>query len=214
MTENNADPSSKKKRVRRPAEVQTRILDAGIHVFATRGFDGTSTRQIAEAAHVSPTLLLYHFKNKLKMWQAVIDHVMSEPLSIGLALRTLPDPDIPLRDQLLQIIRAIVQRFAQRPELQRLMTLEAHRPSERLSWLCDKYLSRDYEHLTALIVAGQKAGLVRQVNPGRLRFAIIAMAAVPFSVAAEYEHLTGRNPSSVGEIESTIELIELLVLLN
>jgi hypothetical protein len=52
------------------------------------------------------------------------------------------------------------------------------------------------------------------MNPGRLRYAIIAVAAVPFSVAAEYQYLTKHNPFAPAEIASTISLIKHLVFVD
>ena len=104
--------------------------------------------------------------------------------------------------------------YAQIPALHRLMIQEAHQPSERLAWACDNYTKRDFNKTCDLIAKGQEEGEVRAGNPARLRFAIIAMAATPFSVAAEYQYLTNRNPFSSAEIESAIDLINHLVFVN
>jgi hypothetical protein len=77
--------------------------------------------------------------------------------------------------------------------------------------MCDTYLKRDFRDICKLIEAAQKEGKVHMVDPERLRFAIIALAAVPFSVSAEYEYVTKRNPFSPSEIRNAIEFINRLV---
>ena len=40
------------------------LLKAGVQLFSKQGFDGTTTLEIAEAAHVTEPVIYYHFKNK------------------------------------------------------------------------------------------------------------------------------------------------------
>lgn len=47
------------------------ILDAAEAVFADSGFDGATTRVIAEAAGVNPALIHYYFKSKEQLFEAV-----------------------------------------------------------------------------------------------------------------------------------------------
>jgi AcrR family transcriptional regulator len=52
------------------------IRDAALTLFADRGADAVSVRQIAAAAEVSPALILHHFGSKEGLRQAVSDHVV------------------------------------------------------------------------------------------------------------------------------------------
>lgn len=49
---------------RAPAEKRERLLAAARELFAERGFDDTSTQQIAKAAGVSEGILFHHFRSK------------------------------------------------------------------------------------------------------------------------------------------------------
>src|SRR5215469_12545555 len=62
-----------------PAEDRTAraiIRDEALRLFADRGPDGVSVRQIAGAAGVSPGLVLHHFGSKEGLRQAVDEHVL------------------------------------------------------------------------------------------------------------------------------------------
>lgn len=205
-------PKTPKVRQRRPEEVKKRILAAALEAFATHGFAGTSTRDIAKAAHVRQSLTLYHYPTKEILWRSVIEDVYGKfPFFTN-------DDEVAANhsasERLHKIIRNIVKIFAEAPALHRLMTLEAHQPSERLIWICDQFLATDFHQFCELILEAQREGKVRDVNPGRLRFAILAMAAVPFAVSAEYQYLTKRNPFSSAEIENAIEFINRIVFVD
>ena len=51
------------------------IRNAALALFAERGPDAVSVRQIAAAAQVSPALVLHHFGSKAGLREAVDDHV-------------------------------------------------------------------------------------------------------------------------------------------
>ncbi len=63
--------SSLPKEARR--DVQSLILDAAETVFAQRGFDGATTRAIAELAEVNLGLIHYHFSNKELLFERAVE---------------------------------------------------------------------------------------------------------------------------------------------
>nr|WP_083434402.1 TetR/AcrR family transcriptional regulator [Sphingomonas sp. Y57] len=209
-----ATETSQKKRQRRPVEVRNRILEAALEGFSRYGFEGTSTRLIAEDAHVSQSLLLYHFQTKDHLWKAVAEYVNSHNTASSILHDDIDVGAKSAAEKLRAVIRNYVMMFAELPALHRMMAQEAHQPSERLAWVCENYTRKDFNKIVELIVKGQEEGKVRSGNPARLRYAIIAMAAIPFSVAAEYQYLTNRNPFSSAEIESAVEFINHLVFVD
>ncbi|MEO8587267.1 MAG: TetR/AcrR family transcriptional regulator [Acidobacteriota bacterium] len=56
-----------------PAETRRGILRAAEESFATAGFVGATTRQVAARAGVNVATLHYHFGNKEKLYRAVLD---------------------------------------------------------------------------------------------------------------------------------------------
>jgi TetR/AcrR family transcriptional regulator len=57
-------------------DVRTEILKESQRLFAAKGFDGTSLKDIAEAVGVRKQSLLYHFPSKEKLRLAVLDQVL------------------------------------------------------------------------------------------------------------------------------------------
>jgi AcrR family transcriptional regulator len=59
-------------------ERRAAIIRAVRRVFADKGFDGTTTRELAEAAGVSEALLFKHFPNKVALYTAMQQDCCSE----------------------------------------------------------------------------------------------------------------------------------------
>ena len=76
----------------RPIEGDTRdrLLEAGLRLFAARGFDSVSTRELTRAAGVNIAAIGYHFGGKEELYLAVIQRQVeeTEPL-IGPVTRRL-----------------------------------------------------------------------------------------------------------------------------
>jgi AcrR family transcriptional regulator len=76
-----------------PTEVQTRtrILDAAQRLFAAQGFDGTTTRDLAQKAGVAEGTLFRHFPNKKSIlvevatqgWVEILTDLLTELSEMG-----------------------------------------------------------------------------------------------------------------------------------
>ena len=51
---------------------RTQIIDTALGLFADKGLNGTRTKEIAEAAGISETLIFRHFKSKEDLYQAAL----------------------------------------------------------------------------------------------------------------------------------------------
>ena len=58
-------------------ERRMRIIDAALRLFADKGFSGTRTREIAELAGISETLIFQHFKTKEDLYRAALSELFS-----------------------------------------------------------------------------------------------------------------------------------------
>jgi AcrR family transcriptional regulator len=54
------------------------ILQAAVELFARKGYDATSTREIVEAAGVTKPMLYYYFKNKEGLCEAILARFLSQ----------------------------------------------------------------------------------------------------------------------------------------
>src|SRR6201994_2044500 len=68
------------------------VLAAGVDLFASRGFDATSVRDIATAARVQPASVYYHYPSKEALLVAIVDRAAAQVAEQLRAAATDPDP--------------------------------------------------------------------------------------------------------------------------
>lgn len=93
---------------------EARIRGTALKLFAERGFDGTTVRAIAEAAEVSPALIIHHYGSKERLRDAVDAYVVAqiEELVAGFAVS-----DAPLEQQFAEPEADFRAIFTSQPEL-------------------------------------------------------------------------------------------------
>jgi len=99
----------------RGEDTRRRILETALQVFAIDGYDGASTRQLAERAGVNLPAIQYYFGSKEGLFRAVIDSIIErteqhmEPLA-GEVRAALARADTP-RDVLLELLCRMLEAF-------------------------------------------------------------------------------------------------------
>jgi len=121
-----------------PAAARERILDAALSLFASHGFEGASTREVALAAGVQQGLVGYHFGSKEGLWRAVVDAGFAR---LGAAAKarapiSTPEPRLRLR---LRLERAL-ELAAGEALLLRLAGHAMLCGGARLDWLVEQHL--------------------------------------------------------------------------
>jgi TetR/AcrR family transcriptional regulator len=206
------DEGSLRARSGAQADARERILAAALSCFAERGFDGTTTRQIAAAAGVNLGLIQYYFGGKLELWRAAVDRAFAE-LRAGLEEVTKgPDPGDD-RARIRLLIRRYVRFVAGHPEFIRLMHDEGKRTGPRMRWLVDRHVKPLYEATRTLIARGQARGLLpADIDPLHLHYVLVGAVGIIFHQAAECRRLTGRDPTDSDVVEAHADAVEALVL--
>jgi AcrR family transcriptional regulator len=196
-----------------PTELLDHLLDEAFDAFAEHGYEGASMRQIASEAGTTIQRIAYHFPSKEDLWKAVLRRVVlrfNERRRIRLEQLGEVSASVRLR----HLITDMVHFLAESPGIHRIMTWEASRPSARLDWLCNNFLTSLVRESVAIIEAAQREGTVMRVDPARLHYAILSISAVPFTISAEFEATTGHDPFAPEEIAKTVDFILALVFMR
>jgi TetR/AcrR family transcriptional regulator len=190
----------------RGADVRKRILRTALEYFGTFGFEGTSTRAVAEKAHVTHTLVLYHFKSKDRLWIATVEESLKKYGETVLEMMAAA-PQRTARDSLSIFVENFVRMSARQPHIHRLMTMEGNQNTKRIEWIINRFLRGHFTFVRDLIRRGQAEGSVRQCDPARLYYLIIGAGGTPFTLKTEYKTLTGRDVFSEAEVLRNIAFI-------
>ena len=97
------------------------IVQTSLHLFAEKGFHGTSMRDIARSADITEGLIYHYFESKRDLFRAIIDEYSFLPL-----LRTLPQlaEQLDLRALLIVLARGFFDVMRQNTEITRLLLQE------------------------------------------------------------------------------------------
>jgi len=162
---------------------RTRVLDAAVGLFGTRGYQATSLDQVAEASGVRKQTLLYHFGDKEGLLGSVIDRSAAE-LAAALE-RGLSRPGLEGWSRVEAVVRATFRLAAQRPALLGLV-----REVSRLGGPAATRLTTALEPLvhraTAFLDAEMAAGRIRPQDP---RLVLLAAYSTVVGAATEVEVL-------------------------
>jgi len=191
----------------RSLETRERLVEAALQVFASHGFDGATTREIARRAGVALAALPYHFTTKEALWRAAADRIFG---LLGDTFRKrlagLEGVDLPTRLRL--ILGDFVRFQAAHPELHRFMIQEGISRSPRLEWLVETHIRPIYDFVRVAVEAAQRDGMAPLGRPDHLHYMLIGAASSVYALAAEFELLTGQNPNDEALVAEHVATLE------
>ena len=146
------------------ADRRQQILDVATELFAAQGFQGTTTRQIAERSRVTEALIFRHFPGKEELYWAVIERKIRAAGPADRMRKNLESAGDDL--QVLSTVAAeILERRAKDQTLSRLLlytALENHRLSHRFFRI---YVAECYEVLAEYVEKRIAEGRFRPMDP-------------------------------------------------
>lgn len=177
---------------------RSQILRAALDCFVTKGFHGTSTREICRTAGISSGLIFHYFPTKEAVYEELVRHALTSlPIDLDEALQ---DP----LGALGRLVESMLELLTQHPEAARVFRLVNQAQYQRgISPVVDQ-LFAEHDLITALIPvieAGQEQGLVRPGHPRALTTALLT------AVQGLAEELAIHPDQPVPEVDWYLDLI-------
>jgi TetR/AcrR family transcriptional regulator len=156
---------------------KSQLLTVATRLFASRGFDGVTTKRIAAAAGVAEALIFRHFESKEALYRAVIEDGVARsrrPAWRESVMRSMESTD----DEALfrHLIEFVIEAHRSDPVFQRVLvqaTLAGHKSALR-------YLHRVVDPLSAqlaeYVARRQRDGAFREGDPMGIVTATLGMA--------------------------------------
>lgn len=153
-------------------ERQTSLIRAATGLFAKKGFNGTTTKEIAKAAGISEALVFKHFPTKRALYAAIL----AEKVTVR-ALLVAIEESAKKRDdrRVFTLIASYRIRPGVDPTLLRLLLFSALEGHELSDMFFGKHHKVFYDHLAAYIRQRVEDGAFRQVDPLLAARAFIGM---------------------------------------
>jgi AcrR family transcriptional regulator len=185
-------------------------LAAALDTFSERGFDGASTREIAERAGVTQPLLNYHFTSKEELWRAAVDGLFAA-LTEAMSMRAVGLRGVDDLTTARLLVREFVAFSARHPQLHRIITQECKVDGPRMDWLVERHVRPLYETTTALLSGLVDQGLVPAIAPAHLYYILTGAAPTMFVLGPECRRLSGLDPTADAVIEAHADAVCLLL---
>ncbi len=110
---------------KKPLETRERILDAAEDVFNEKGVSRTTLNEIAEAAGVTRGAIYWHFKNKVELFEAMVDRVRG-PMKELVELTANKSTEDPL-EQLSRGHERLMQGVIDNPHYRKVLNILFHK---------------------------------------------------------------------------------------
>ncbi|HKR12765.1 MAG TPA: TetR/AcrR family transcriptional regulator [Pyrinomonadaceae bacterium] len=158
-------------------ERRLQILAVAVSLFSNRGFRGTTTKEIAQAAGVSEAMVFRHFATKEELYAAILDHKACaghesfEPEKMAAeAIKQKDD-----RAVFEALALGALDHHENDREFQRLLLHSALEKHELAQMFFDQFVRRVYEFLGAYIRERQREGGFVDVDPAIIVRCFIGM---------------------------------------
>ncbi|MGV6873601.1 TetR family transcriptional regulator C-terminal domain-containing protein [Pseudochelatococcus sp. B33] len=195
-------------RTRIQAEKHNIILEAALDVFSLHGFRGSTIDQIAAAAGMSKPNLLYYFRRKEDIHNALIQRLLDDWLQ---PLRELDETGDPVRE-LRHYIRRKVEMARDAPRESRLFANEILQGAPHIMGMLRDQLKPLVDEKVKIIEGWMKAGRMVQTDPYHLIFSIWATTQHYADYDVQVRAVLGPGRDGDRRFEDATQFLELLYL--
>jgi len=153
------------------------LLEAALNLFSAKGFDGTTTKEIAVAAGVTEAVIFRHFPTKQALYQAVLESELGRQnvekwVADAKAVMDRNDDAGLFRT----IAAAIIESYSGDPRMERVMLFAALEGNGEALEHYRNFCVPLYELLREYILRRQSEGALKEFDPGAILSAIAGMA--------------------------------------
>lgn len=180
-----------------PAQsTEERIRAAARRVFLEKGYDGTTSRDLAEAAGLNVSMTNYYFRSKEKLFQLTFQDLHRTQFA---RLNRLVNADIPLREKIQQLIAAEYELVVENPDLPLFIMHEMRRhpdlfageatPASPYPTLRESLFARQVQEAVA-------RGELQPIDPLQIIMLIVSNVHYPFvgrAAIAQSLHMTNEE---------------------
>lgn len=170
---------------------RTRILKAAQRLFASQGFDGTTTRDLAQAAGVAEGTLFRHFTNKKAIlievatqgWVEILTDLLTELSEMG------------SYKAVAQVMKRRMWNFRKNADLMRVCFMEAQFHPDLRDRIQSEVIGKMTDVAEAFFQTAMDRGIYRQTNPKIVAQVFLGMFAV-----AGFSHNTLMEPDASPQV--------------
>ena len=187
-------------------ERREQLIRVAIELFSRKGFSGTTTKEIAQAAGVTEALIFRHFPTKEAFYDAILLwRVENSKFVEGMAqMRELADRRDD-RGLFTAVLRGVLEFHRENVDFLRLMffaKLEGHELGETFR---ERHIKPFHDFLETYVATRQREGAFRSVDPATAVRAMLGMAFF-HSMNSNLFHCRELVPNEDDTVEAFIQI--------
>ena len=195
-------------RTRIQTEKRERILQAALEVFSLHGFRGATLDGVAAEAGMSKPNLLYYFRRKDDIYQALIERQLAAWLEPLRALDAGGDPV----SEISSYIRRKLEMSRDFPRESRLFANEILQGAQRILSMLEGELKCLVDEKAEVLRGWMAAGKIRRADPRHMIFAIWATTQHYADFDVQVRAVLGPDRGGDGRFEDAARFLERLFL--
>lgn len=165
-------------------EKQMQILQVAEKLFAEKGFDGTSIRDIAKQANINIAMVSYYFGSKEKMLEALIYSRISD---MKLQLESLSKEAISPVEKINKLIELYIHRINKNKGIYQILHFELTSKKREIDLKSFAEVKKqNFEIIKKIIVEGQEKGIFKKD---------INLILIPSSILGPFFHFQMNRPN-------------------
>ena len=173
-----------------------RLLDAAIHVFATKGYDSASTREICRLAGANVAAIHYYFGDKASLYR----EIFRLPEQVTRFPAELEDRELPIRDGLVVLYRQIMSFIGAPAQAQQLRMMFLREQLNPTGVLADQIETIRPQHEQWIRFLQQRLNVVRaDTGLSHLAVSLFGLAMVLFVQRTEIQAFAPELLSGVSD---------------
>jgi TetR/AcrR family transcriptional regulator len=150
---------------------EDRIKEAARKVFLEKGFDGTTTRDIAKEAGVNSALMNYYFRSKEKLFDLVFEDLLRLFFQ---GMTDIINEPIDLKEKIGKMVEHDFRMFKENASLSTFIHYEIHRDPERLLKAVPMCAVFTHSMVDEQLKEGVAAGTIRPIDSMHLLMLLVA----------------------------------------
>jgi TetR/AcrR family transcriptional regulator len=202
----NAGATAAKLVIRRDNEA--RILKAAEAVFATRGFTGATTAEIAARAGIPKANLHYYFRTKQALYRAVLDDILSLWLDATASILPEAEPAAALR----RYVEAKVAYSRTRPFASKVFANELLHGAPEIRGFLGGAMKELVDDKAAVIRGWIEDGRIAPIDPHHLFFILWAATQTYADFDCQVAAVLGRKALAPADYDRAADAVTALVL--
>jgi len=178
-------------------ELRNKLISTATHLFAERGLNGVSIRELSKAAGVSISMISYYFGGK----EGLYSSVLQDQFSSFEHIEEIHKADSEALDKIEAYIRWIIVRHRSNPYLLRFYTSELTNPTQYFSLIVQPAIGKVIQLLVQIIEDGiARKKFRKDLNPVDTVLAMAGMVNYYFLSTLATQELINHSPDRDEEL--------------